>query len=103
MTNFSPNFYQLFVNFPIYFYVLCNINLALNFSVLARYRRFSLSTWSKMKNFDPNHKSKIVHFLKMLGENLVIFALDLKLDWATVTLVLTSAPKFLWSVVHFDK
>ena len=23
----------------------------------------------------------------MLGENLVIFALDLKLDWATVTLV----------------
>ena len=39
----------------------------------------------------------------MLGENLVIFALDLKLDWATVTLILTSAPKFLWLVVCFDK
>ena len=39
----------------------------------------------------------------MLGENLVIFALDLKLDRATVTLGLTSAPKFLWLVVCFDK
>ena len=42
-------------------------------------------------NISENQK-KVV---KMLGENLVIFALDLKLDWATVTLVLTSAPKFL--------
>ena len=39
----------------------------------------------------------------MLGENLVIFDLDLKLDWATVTLVLTLAPKFLWLVVCFNK
>ena len=40
---------------------------------------------------------------EMLGAKLVIFALDLKPDWATVTLVLTSAPKFLWLVVCFDK
>ena len=40
---------------------------------------------------------------KMLGEKLVIFALDLKLDWATVTLLVTSAPKFLWSILCFDK
>ena len=39
----------------------------------------------------------------MLGENLIIFALDLKLDLGTETLVLTSAPKFLWLVLHFDK
>ena len=39
----------------------------------------------------------------MLGEKLVIFALNPKLDWATMTLVLISAPKFLWLVVHFDK
>ena len=39
----------------------------------------------------------------MLWENLVIFALDLKLDWATVTIALTSAPKFLWLVVWFGK
>ena len=39
----------------------------------------------------------------MLGEKLVIFALDPKLDWVIVTLVLTSAPKFLWLEVHFDK
>ena len=51
------------------------------------------------KNVSENHQ-KVV---KMLREKLVIFALDLKLDWATMTLVLTSAPKFLWSVVHFDK
>ena len=39
----------------------------------------------------------------MLGAKLVFFALDLKLDWATVILVLTSAPKLLWLVVCFDK
>ena len=39
----------------------------------------------------------------MLREKLVIFALDPKLDWATMTLVLTTAPKFLWLVVCFDK
>ena len=39
----------------------------------------------------------------MLREKLVIFALDPKLDWATLTLVLASAQKFLWLVVHFDK
>ena len=39
----------------------------------------------------------------MLREKLVICALDPKLDRALVTLVLTSAPKFLWLVVHFDK
>ena len=36
----------------------------------------------------------------MLREKLVIFALDSKLDWATVTLVLTSGPKFLQFVAH---
>ena len=51
------------------------------------------------KNVSENHQ-KVV---KTLREKLVIFALDLKLDWATVTLVLTSAPKFLWFVVWFDK
>ena len=39
----------------------------------------------------------------MLREKLVIFALDPKLHWATMTLVLTSAPKFLWLVAHFNK
>ena len=39
----------------------------------------------------------------MLSEKLVIFALDPKLDRVIVTLVLTSAPKFLWLEVHFDK
>ena len=54
----------------------------------------------KVHNNVSENQYKVV---KMLGENLVIFALDLKLDWATVTLVLTSAPKFLWLVVCFDK
>ena len=40
-------------------------NLAHTFFVSPRYHRVSLSTWSKMKNFDPDHKSKIVYFLKM--------------------------------------
>ena len=39
----------------------------------------------------------------MLREKLVIFALDPKLDWATMTFVLTSAPKYLWLVVYFDR
>ena len=39
----------------------------------------------------------------MLGEKLVIFALYSKRDWDTETLLFTSAPKFLWLVVHFDK
>ena len=39
----------------------------------------------------------------MLRKKLVIFDLDPKLDWATLTLVLTSAPKFFWLVVHFYK
>ena len=39
----------------------------------------------------------------MWREILVIFAVDQKLDWATMTLVLMSDPKFLWLVVHFDK
>ena len=64
-------------------------NDAPNFLYVAKY----------IKNVSENHQ-KVV---KMLREKLVIFALDLKLDWATMTLVLTSAPKFLWSVVHFDK
>ena len=51
------------------------------------------------KNVSENHQ-KVV---KMLQEKLVTFSLDLKLDWATMTLILTSAPKFLWSVIHFDK
>ena len=51
------------------------------------------------ENVSKNHK-KVV---KMLREKLVIFALDPKLDWATMTLVLTSAPKFLCLVVHFNK
>ena len=41
--------------------------------------------------------------LENVGVKLVIFALVPKLDWATETLVLTSAPKFLWLVVPFDK
>ena len=39
---------------------------------------------------------------KILREKFVIFAFDSKLDWATETLILTSVPKFLWLVVHFD-
>ena len=39
----------------------------------------------------------------MLGEALVIFTLDSKIDWVTETLILASAPKFLWLLVHFDE
>ena len=39
----------------------------------------------------------------MLGEKLAIFALCPKLVLANVTLILTSASKFLWLVIHFDK
>ena len=39
----------------------------------------------------------------MLGEKLAIFALCPKLDLANVTFILTSASKFLWLVIHFDK
>ena len=39
----------------------------------------------------------------MLREKLVIFAWGPKLEWATMTLFLTSAPKFLWLVVNFDE
>ena len=39
---------------------------------------------------------------KMLRETLIIFALDLKLDLGTETLILASAPKFLWLVVYSD-
>ena len=53
------------------------------------------STWNVSEN--PKKVGK------MLGEKLVIFALDSKLDWATETLILTSDPKFLWLVAHFDK
>ena len=38
----------------------------------------------------------------MLREKLVIFTLDPKLDQAIMTHALTSAPKLLWLVVHFD-
>ena len=34
---------------------------------------------------------------------MVIFALDPKLDQAIMTLVLASAPKFMWLVEHFDE
>ena len=53
------------------------------------------STWECIR------KSKRVG--KMLREKLVIFALDPKVDQAILTLFLTSAPTFLWLVVHFDK
>ena len=54
----------------------------------------------KVHNNVSENQQKV---FKMLGENLVIFALDLKLYWATVTVVLTLAPKFLWLVVWFGK
>ena len=66
MTKFSPNILTTFYWFSDT--LLCTLqhikNLAHTFFVSARYRRFSLSTWSKMKNFDPDHKSKFIHFLK---------------------------------------
>ena len=39
----------------------------------------------------------------MLGENLLIFALDPKLKLDAETLVLHSGPKFLCFLVHFHK
>ena len=64
MTKFSPNILTTFYWFSDT--LLCTLqhikNLAHTFFVSARYRRFSLSTWSKMKNFDPDHKNKIVYF-----------------------------------------
>ena len=67
----------------------------------------------KRKKYAPNFLNVVKYItmyqkinkknVKMLGKNLVIFALDLKLDWATVTLVLTSAQKIPWLVVWFGK
>ena len=39
----------------------------------------------------------------MLGENILIFALDPKLKCAAEILVLHSGPKFMCLVDHFDK
>ena len=39
----------------------------------------------------------------MLGENILIFALDPKLKFAAEILVLLSGPKFMCLVDHFDK
>ena len=67
MTKFSPNILTTFYWFSDT--LLCTLqhikNLAHTFFVLARYRRFSLSTWSKLKKFDPERWSKIVYLLKM--------------------------------------
>ena len=79
MTNFSPNIFPTFYLFSDTF--LCTLqhikNLAHTFFVSARYCRFSLTTWSKMKNFDPDHKSKMIQFLKTLllrsGSKIFIF------------------------------
>ena len=46
---------------------------------------------------------KLIKSWKNVGGKLATFTLDPKLDWATETLVLTSASKFLWLVVHFDE
>ena len=66
MTKFSPNILTTFYLFSDT--LLCTSqhikNLVHTFFVLGRYSRFSVSTWSKMKNFDPDHKSKIVYLKK---------------------------------------
>ena len=65
MTKFSPNILTTFYWFSDT--LLCTLqhikNLAHTFFVSARYCSFSLSIWSEMKNFDPDHKSKFIHFL----------------------------------------
>ena len=56
-------FFQLFI------YFLVDLQhmkyLEYPFSISAKYGRFSLSTWSKNKNFDLYHKTSIIHFLRI--------------------------------------
>ena len=73
---------------------ICNILLKQK-----KYAPNSLYAAKYMKMFQKINKM----LEKCWGEKLVIFALDLKLDLGTETLVLTSAPKFLWFVLHFNK
>ena len=74
MTNFAPNILPTFYWFSDT--LSCTLqhikNLAHTFFVSARYRRFSLSTWSKMKNFDPKHKNKSI-LLLWFGSKFFIF------------------------------
>ena len=64
MTNFSHIIFSTFQWFSNTF--SCTLqhikNLAHCLFVSARYCRFWLSAWSKIKNFDPGHNSKIIYF-----------------------------------------
>ena len=66
MSQSAPHFFATFYVFPGRFsHPLQHIkNLETQFSVSPKYGLFSLSTWSKNKNFDLYHKTSIIHFLK---------------------------------------
>ena len=67
MSQSAPHFLPTFYVFPGRFsYTLQHIkDLETQFSVSPKYGLFSLSTWSKNKNFDLYHKTSIIHFLKI--------------------------------------
>ena len=105
MTNFSRNIFTTFWWFSDTF--LCILqhikNLAHRFFVSARYRTFSLAAWSKMKNFDPNHKSKIIHFF--INKQLCFYGLGQNFSFLTMLIVKicnilpkwkNNAPNFLY-------
>ena len=64
--NLPPTFFEFFINFPILWHLLLNIqkNLSSPFSVLARYGPFWLWTWPKNENFEIFHKIQNDHLTK---------------------------------------
>ena len=60
--NFFTTFYQLLGRFSLTLQHIKNLEYC--FSVSANYCKFSISSWSKIENFDSYHRTKIVHFWK---------------------------------------
>ena len=67
MSRSAHHFFPTFYLFPGRFsYTLQHIKkLEYPFYFSAKYGLFSLSTWSKNKNFALDHKTSIIHFLKI--------------------------------------
>ena len=64
--DLPPTFFELFINFLVVCHLLLNIRKKMSycFSVLARYKPFSLWTWSKIKNFEIFYKTKNAYLIK---------------------------------------
>ena len=105
MNKFSRNIFPTVYWFSDTF--LCTMQCIKNFAhcffVSARYCRFSLSAWSKMKNFYPDHKSKIIHFF--INKQLCFHDLGQNFSFLTMLIVKicdilpkrkNNAPNFLY-------